>query len=84
MSKKFHKDRSVKWQYFRVPMYYTFVRHPRNKQKELVLIDDFGKNFVACWYNNKTGKMGITFLVKSLGNKFIYKDKEYPLGSRVF
>lgn len=77
MSLKFEKDRSVSPQYAKIPLRYTSINHPNNADKELVLMDYFGKHYVAAWRNNNTDKIGITFLLKSTPGGFMYKDKEY-------
>lgn len=85
MSLKFERNRSVSEGYCKIPMYYTGITHPRNKNKELVLMDQIGKTFTACWRNNKLDKTGIEFEVpvfKGKGQKgygFIFKDKKYYL-----
>ena len=84
MSLKFEKDREVSFGYAKIPMYYTGIKHPNNKDKELVLMDSFGKHYSACWRNMTTSKTGIEFLLKSTDKGFIFKDKEYSRGSRVF
>jgi len=85
MSKKFEKNRSVSYLYTMCPLKYTFIKHP-NKDKELVLMDDFGKHYVAAWRSNVTSKVGITFLLKKVITKhkfgFIFKDKFYSLKTR--
>ena len=77
MSRKFHKDREVDPSYLHVPLKYTFIKHPTNPDKELVLIDDLGKHYTAAWRNNKTNRVGIVFLLKRTEKGFIHKDKEY-------
>lgn len=52
MSQKFEKGRSVSAGYCKIPIQYTGIIHPNNKNKELVLMDVMGKNYVACWRNN--------------------------------
>jgi hypothetical protein len=79
MSLKFEKNRSVSTSYINVPMYYTRIEHPNNKNKELVIIDRLGENYLACWRNGKTCKMGIRFLVKATKNGFMFKNKERKL-----
>lgn len=77
MSQKFGKGRSVEIAYMSVPLKYTSIKHANNSDKELVLIDDFGKHYVAAYRNNKTCKIGIHFLLKRTENGFIFKGKEY-------
>lgn len=77
MSLKFEKNRSVSIAYSCAPLKYTGIISSKNKDKELVLIDDFGKHYVAAWRNNKVNKVGRTFLLKKTNNGFILKDKEY-------
>lgn len=84
MSLKFGKDRAVSFGYAMVPLFYTGIKHPHNKNKELVLMDYMGGKFTACWRNNKLHKVGIEFLVKAVDNGFVFKDKVYPLGNRVY
>lgn len=84
MSKKFGKDRSVSESYAKVPIAYTGIKHPTNPNKELVLIDDFGKHYTACWRNRETGRVGITKLVLKTEKGFMFKGKDREFGSRVF
>lgn len=84
MSLKFGKDREVSHGYAKVPMYYTGIKHPNNNNKELVLMDRMGDNYTACWRNNATCKTGIEFLVLAIDGGFIFKDKEYKLGNKVW
>jgi hypothetical protein len=84
MSQKFKKDREVTVSYSKIPLFYTGIKHPNNHRKELVLMDRFGDNYSACWRNNKTGKLGIEFLVPATQGGFIFKDKKRKLGSRVW
>jgi len=79
MSKKFDKDRSVSVSYAKVPLYYTNIKHPENKHKELILMDRIGNSYTACWRNNKTDKVGMEFIVKATANGFLFKDKEYKI-----
>jgi hypothetical protein len=81
MSLKFGKNRSVSEGYFRCPMYYTNIIHPKNKHKELVLMDRMGDQYTACWRNDKLSKVGIYFTVKATDKPigFIFKDKQYLL-----
>ena len=81
MSKKFHDDRSVTSTYAKTPMYYTGILHPSNKNKELVIMDRFGKSYTACWRNNHLCKVGIEFLLKATKQGFIYKDYTQSYGS---
>lgn len=87
MSYKFGKNHSVDRSYLSVPMYYTGIKHTANKDKELVLIDDMGKHYIAAYRNNELCKVGITFLLKKEYKNntygFIFKDKFHPLGNRV-
>jgi hypothetical protein len=39
MSLKFGKNREVSVQYAKIPLYYTGISHPNNRDKELVLMD---------------------------------------------
>ena len=84
MSLKFGKNREVTTGYAKIPLYYTGVKHPNNKNKELVLMDRLGDNYTACWRNNELCKVGIEFLVKAVDGGFIFKDKTYPLGCLVW
>ena len=84
MSLKFEKDRSVSFGYVKIPMFYTGLIHPNNKNKELVLMDRLGGNYTACWRNNKLCKVGIEFLVKAVDDGFIFKDKVHALGGKVW
>lgn len=85
MSKKFTKNRSVDWRYLHVPLKYCNKVPCDNINKEFVLIDDYGKNFLAGYRNNETCRVGRTFLVKKIiKNKntgFIYKGKFYKLNN---
>ena len=83
MSLKFEKNRSVSNGYAKIPMYYTGIKHPNNKSKELVLMDRIGDNYTACWRNNKRGMVGIEFLVKAVSGGFLFKDKFRKLGNGV-
>lgn len=83
MSLKFDKNREVCSSYIKIPLYYTGIKHPNNSNKELVLMDRLGDNYSACWRNNKLDTIGIEFLVQSIKNGFIFKDKEYKLGNKV-
>ncbi len=75
--KKFGKDRSVDFNWEKLPLYYTRIINPSNKDKELVIMEVFGKHCSACWRNNALSKVGITFLLKTTGDGFIFKGKEY-------
>lgn len=79
MAKKFHKDREVPHSYHAVPIYYTGIKHPANKDRELVLVDDHFNHFVAAWRNNKLCRVGIHFILqkewKNNKSGFIFKDK---------
>lgn len=81
MSKKFDKNRSVDYRYLACPLKYTNIFHPNNHNKELVLLDQLGKSYTAAWRNDKTNKIGITFLLKidkvNGKNGFWFKDKFY-------
>ena len=79
MSLKFEKNRSVSYGYCKIPLFYTGIKHPNNKDKELVLMDRIGPNYTACWRNNKTSKVGIEKLIVATESGFIFKDKEYSL-----
>lgn len=83
MSLKFGKNREVSIGYAKIPLYYTGLKHPNNKNKELVLMDRLGDNYTACWRNNHLNKTGIEFLVKAINNGFIFKNKSYVLGNKV-
>lgn len=74
---KFKKDKEVTSSWFMVPSFYTGIIHPNNTNKELVLMEYFGKHWSACWRNNKTNKVGIYFIVKADKNGFTFKDKKY-------
>ncbi len=78
MSLKFQKDRSVEYWYTMIPIYYTGIRHS-TRNSELVLMDDYGKHYVAAYRSNNTSKVGRTFLLKKerRGKKagFMFKDK---------
>ena len=80
MSKKFEKDRSVYYGYQHVPLRYTGIYHSKNPKKELVLVDDYGKHYIAAYRNKDTCRVGITFLLKKTDKGFIFKDKEYKNG----
>ena len=86
MSKKFHKYRSVTFDYFAVLIFYPYIMHRNNKNKELVLLDDYGQHFVAAYRNNATCRIGMHFLLKKINTKkqygFIFKDKFYSLRTR--
>ena len=47
MSLKFEKNRSVSYGYCKIPLFYTGIKHPNNKDKELVLMDRIGPNYTA-------------------------------------
>lgn len=81
---KFNKNREVSVGYCKIPLYYTGIIHPNNKDKELVLMERLGNNYSACWRNNILNKTGIEFLVKVVNGGFVYKDKTYNLGKRVW
>lgn len=72
---KFGKDRSVDSGWEKIPFYYTGIKHPTNKDKELVVKEFFGKNVEVCWRNNKLYKMGIGQLVPRVKGEFIFKGK---------
>lgn len=86
MAKKFHKNRSVQFAYHAVPIYYTGIIHPNNKDRELVLVDDYGQHFMAAWRNNKLCRVGRHFVLKKeIQNKkvgFVHKDKFIALRKR--
>lgn len=86
MSLKFQKNRSVPFAYHAVPMYYTGIIHPTNKDKELIIVDFLGKHCIAAWRNNKRNMVGIHFLLKEEQRKgkfgFIFKDKFIPFNKR--
>lgn len=84
MSQKFGLDREVQVGYAKIPMYYTGIRNPKNANKELVLMDRIGANYTACWRNEKLAKVGIEFLVEASDDGFIFKDKNYCLGNKVY
>ena len=75
MSHKFNKNRSVSVGYCKCPMFYTGIINPKNKNKELVIMDQFGKNFSACWRNNELCKTGIEFLLPIVDGGFKFKGK---------
>ena len=79
MSRKFEKNRSVSDGYCKIPLYYTGIKHPENKNKELVLMDQIGKNYSAAWRNNKRCSIGIQFLLPIIDGGFIFKDKRILL-----
>jgi len=83
MSKKFDKNRSVPLLYFICPLYYPGIKHSTNKDKELVLIDDYGLHYVAAYRNNKLCKIGPHFLLKkdmkNGKHGFIFKGKFFNL-----
>jgi len=83
MSHKFDKDRSVTREYCKIPLYYTDIVHPQNKDKVLVLMDRIGDNYTACWRNIALCKTGIEFLVKATDKGFIFKGKEINTLKRV-
>lgn len=76
MSLKFGKHRSVTYTYFHVPLRYTGIKHRNNVNKELVLIDWFGKYYVAGYRNHNTSRVGRTFLLKKTRDGFIFRGKE--------
>jgi len=95
MSLKFEKCRSVDFRYHAVPLNYTGVTHPSNKQRELVLLDWYpkgtenkpqGGTFLCAWKNHNTGKVGRQFLCKEVlkDNKryFEFKDKLYDISTK--
>ena len=90
MSLKFGKNREVTTGYAFIPIFYTGIKHPHNKNKELVLMDKIGKYYTACWKNMENNRCGIQFLVKAIDAyyqkdaRFIYKDKVHKLGSMVW
>lgn len=73
---KFGKDRSVDFSWDKIPMLYTGIKHPQNKDKELVVKEFFGSKVEICWRNNKLSKMGIGKLVPRTERGFLYKGKE--------
>lgn len=77
MSQKFEENRSVSVGYCKIPLIYTHIFHPNNKNKELVLMDRIGSNYSACWRNNKRSAIGMEFLIPAIEGGFIFKDKEY-------
>lgn len=76
MSLKFSKNREVDEGYCKMPMYYTGIIHPNNKNKELVIMDQIGKNYSAAWRNNDLNKIGIEFLLPVVKGGFLFKDKK--------
>jgi len=86
MSKKFETNRSVPVNYFVMPLYYTGIEHPNNKDKELVLIDDYCNHYVAAYRNNRLCKVGIHFLLKKEQKNgkcgFVFKGKFYGFKKR--
>lgn len=84
MSLKFSKNREVKEEYIKIPLYYTGIISPNDKDRELVIMDRIGSNYTACWRNNKLCKLGIEFLVKATKEGFYFKDKIYKLSNKVF
>lgn len=83
MSLKFGKNREVTTGYCKIPLYYTGLIHPKNKDKELVIMDRLGDNYTVCWKNNRLCKTGIEFLVRAVEGGFYFKDKIYNLGNKV-
>lgn len=81
MSHKFDKNRSVSEGYCKIPMYYTPIFHPDNKNKQLVIMDQMGKSYIAAWRNNIRDSIGPTFKIKidTKNGGFIFKDKKYSL-----
>ncbi|MDR2835867.1 MAG: hypothetical protein LBV69_06700 [Bacteroidales bacterium] len=83
MSKKFEKNRSVSFSYFAIPLYYTGIKHPNNNDKELVLIDDYSRHYLAAYRNNSLCKVGIHFILKKEMENgksgFIFKGKFFQL-----
>ena len=77
MSNKFGKDRSVSSSYAKIPLYYTGIKHANNADKELVLMDDLGKHYSACYRNKELCKVGIEFLLKKIEGGFEFKGKAY-------
>ena len=47
-------------------------------------MERLGNSYSACWRNNILNKTGIEFLVKAVNGGFVYKDKIYNLGKRVW
>lgn len=74
--KKFGKDRSVDLSWEKVPMQYTGIRHPQNKDKELVIKEFLGDKAEVCWRNNRLSKMGIGQLVPLTKEGFLFRGKE--------
>ena len=83
MSLKFSKSREVSFGSAKCPLYYTGIKHPNNKDKELVLMDKLGDSYSACWRNNNLCNVGMEFLVKATDKGFLFKDKEHKLGNKV-
>ena len=77
MSIKFKKDREVEFGYEKIPIKYTGITRPNNRNKELVLMNDYGDHYAAAWRNNKLCKIGITFLLEKTEEGFIFKGKEH-------
>ena len=78
---KFKKYREVPYDYFNVPVKYTKIKHHKNPNKQLELMEKLGSNYSACWINMKTGKAGIYFLLRCDEYGFIFKDKFYKYDS---
>ncbi len=77
MSNKFEDNRSVDERYLKIPLRYTGILNPSNNNRELILIDFLGDNYLAAYRNHHTGRIGRTFLLKAIENGFIFKDKKY-------
>lgn len=79
MSLKFEKNRGVPHGYAKIPLFYTGIKSPSNKNKELVIMDRIGKNYTAAWRNNKLSKIGIEFLIPVIEGGFLFKGKKVLL-----
>ena len=80
---KFQKNRSVSEGYFMIPLCYTGLINPKNKNKELVLMESLGNGtYSACWRNSQTNKVGIYFLIKMVKGKMLFKGKTLRLSRK--
>lgn len=88
MSRKFEKGRAVDYTYTKIPLAYPGIKHATHPDKELVLMDQMGKHYVAAYRNMKLNKVGITFLLKAEMRNgkpgFIFKDKWHEVKCYVF
>lgn len=73
----------IKANEYLIPMYYTKILHPKNKYKELVIMDDMWGTYRVAWRNNKDGKIGRVFacrkVVSKKGSFLEFKGKLYNI-----